>query len=298
MAPDPSVLLHVVQGAPVTPADFWHNWGGDTGVILSIGIVAVLYGAGVRRLWASAGRGHAVSRAEVAAFYAGIVTLLVALCSPLDSLADTLFSAHMLQHVLLIAVAAPLAILGAPLLPLLWSLPRSTRVGAGRMWNAIGMRSAGATLVRPVPAWALHTLALWVWHLPRLYTAALASPPVHAMEHLSFYLTALLMWWAALKPLRGRSGIGGSIFVLAGTLAQSSALGAILTFSGTPWYYAQSAGAGLWHLTALEDQQLAGLIMWVPTGFIYLGGILAIMRHVLDAPETSPPTSTRYIKMA
>src|SRR6185437_2213912 len=113
-------------------------------------------------------------------------------------------------------------------------------------------------------AWALHTVALWGWHLPGPYDAALASAPVHALEHSCFYLTALLMWWVALRPLRGHGGIAGSLFVLVATMAQSGALGAILTFSGTPWYYTQSAGAALWHLTALEDQQLAGLIMWIP----------------------------------
>lgn len=284
-------LLHVTQEGPVTPAEFWHHWGGDSGALLSVLLIAVMYGAGVRRLWKSAGRNHVVSRAEVAAFYGGILTLLVALCSPLDAVADTLFSAHMLQHVLLIAVAAPLAILGAPLLPLLWSLPRGTRVGIGRTWNTTGMRGAGAALARPLPAWGLHTVALWAWHLPGPYSAALASAPIHALEHICFYVTGLLMWWVALRPLRGRGrvegGIAGSVFVLAGTFAQSGVLGAILTFSGTPWYYAQSAGAGAWHLTALEDQQLAGLIMWIPAGFSYLIGILAVIRRIFDAPVES-----------
>jgi cytochrome c oxidase assembly factor CtaG/cytochrome c2 len=191
----------------------------------------------------------------------------------------------MLQHVLLIAVAAPLTILGAPLLPFLWSLPRSVRVGAGRTWNAAGMRSGGRALARPVPAWALHTAAIWAWHLPGPYTAALGSAPIHAMEHICFYVTALLVWWVAFRPLRGHGGTAGALFVLVGTFAQSSALGAILTLSGTPWYGTQSVGAAAWHLTALEDQQVAGLIMWIPAGLAYLAGILAVMRNVLDIPD-------------
>jgi putative membrane protein len=285
------MLLHVAAGGPVTPAEFWHHWGGDPGALLSIALIAVMYGAGVHRLWRTSGRDHVVSRAEVATFYCGILTLLIALCSPLDAIADTLFSGHMLQHVLLIAVAAPLMVLGAPLLPLLWSLPRATRVGVGRTWNAIGMRSAGARLARPLPAWGLHTVALWGWHLPGPYSAALASAPIHALEHICFYLTALLMWWVALRPLRGHGGYAGAVFVLAGTFAQSGVLGAILTFSGTPWYYAQSAGAGAWHLTALEDQQLAGLIMWIPAGFFYLIGILAVVLRVFDTPVGPIPAA-------
>lgn len=284
------MLLHAVEGGPVTPSGLWSHWGGDPGALLSVAVLGVLYAVGVSRLWKNAGRYHVVSRAEVFAFYCGILTLLIALCSPLDALADTLFSAHMLQHMLLITVAAPLAVLGAPLLPFLWSLPRNVRIGVGRSWNAMGMRTAGPALAQPLPAWALHTVALWTWHLRGPYSAALASEPIHACEHASFYLTALLVWWVALRPFRGRGHVGASLCVLAGTLAQSSALGAILTFSGTPWYYAQSAGAGAWNLTALEDQQLAGLIMWIPAGFFYLFGILAVMRRIL-LPEARGPAA-------
>ena len=281
------LLLNVVDNDVVTPANLWHHWGGDPGALISIIVIAVMYGAGVRRLWKNAGPGHVVSRVEVGCFYAGILVLLAALCSPLDAVADMLFSAHMLQHVLLIAVAAPLAILGAPLLPFMWSLPRGVRVAGGRAWNAVGMRRGGAALARPLPAWGLHTIALWAWHLPGPYSAALASAPVHALEHICFYVTALLMWWVAFRPLRGHGGIAGSLFVIAGTFAQSGLLGAILTFSGSPWYYSQSLGAAAWQLTALEDQQLAGLIMWIPAGFIYLIALLAVMRRVFDTPESS-----------
>jgi putative membrane protein len=306
LAPIPSFLIvHAVTDDPVTRSTLLHQWGGDPGALISILGLAVLYGIGVHRLWLARGRYHVVSRAEVIAFYAGIVTLLVALCSPIDALADTLFSAHMIQHVLLITVAAPLAVLGALLLPLLWSLPRSARVAAGRSWNALGMRRGGAMLVRPVPAWTLHTIALWGWHLPGPYSAALASAPVHALEHISFYVTALLVWWTALAPLRTRysatsatSGIGASLFVLIGTLIQSSALGAILTFSGTPWYGAQSAGAVAWNLTPLEDQQVAGLIMWIPASFFYLAGILAVMHRILQTPSASPGVAVPSVKRA
>jgi putative membrane protein len=281
------LLLRAADSDTITPGNVWHHWGGDSGALISIVMIAVLYGIGVRRLWKSAGRGHVVSRVEVGCFYAGILVLLAALCSPLDAVADVLFSVHMLQHVLLIAVAAPLAILGAPLLPLMWALPRVWRVAAGRAWNAVGMRRGSAALARPLPAWGLHTVALWAWHLPGPYTAALASAPIHAIEHICFYTTALLMWWVAFRPLRGPGGIAGSLFVIAGTFAQSGALGAILTFSGSPWYYSQSLGAAAWHLTALEDQQLAGLIMWIPAGFIYLVALLAVMRRVFDMPDAS-----------
>ena len=286
-------LLHVAEELPVTPSDVWRHWGGDAGSVVAIVLFALLYGVGVRRLRMSAGTQHVVSRSRVVAFSAAIVTLLVALCSPLDALTGTLFSAHMLQHVLLITVAAPLAVLGEPLVPILWAFPRRMRVGAGRFWNRAGMRKGGAFLVRALPAWGLHTAALWLWHLPGPYSAALASPVLHAAEHLCFFVTALLVWWVALRPLHSNRGIGAAIIVLTGTLAQSGALGAILTFSGTPWYYAQSAGAGAWHLTALEDQQLAGLIMWIPASFFYLAAILAVMRRIFERSAGAGPDAAR-----
>ena len=292
------LLLHAADGAIATPSDIWSHWGGDGGTLISIVLLAALYGLGLSRLWRSAGRGHGVSVMQVAAFYASILTLLVALCSPIDAVADVLFSAHMLQHVLLITVAAPLAVLGAPLLPLLWALPRAFRVPAARRWNAVGMRSVGASITRPLPAWGLHTLALWAWHLPGPYSAALSNDWLHALEHMSFFLTAMLMWWTAFRPLRGHGGIGGSLVVLAGTLAQSGALGAILTFSGTPWYTAQSLGAAAWHLTPLEDQQLAGLVMWIPAGFVYLAAILAVMRRIFDSPERSHRSVAKTVSVA
>lgn len=291
------MLLHAAgagagAGHLATSGDLLHRWGGDPGALVSITLLALLYGIGVRRLWNMRGRYHVVSLGETAAFYGAILTLLIALCSPIDALADTLFSAHMLQHMLLIVVAAPLTVLGAPLLPLMWSLPRAVRVRTGRTWNRIGMRRGGAALVSPLPAWGLHTVALWAWHIPAAYAAALSSAPIHALEHISFYATATLVWWTALRPLRGHLGAGGSLAVLAGTLAQSSALGAILTFSGTPWYLSQSAGAAAWNLSALQDQQLAGLIMWIPAGLFYVVAILAVMRRILDAPARSAAVAT------
>src|SRR6185312_366956 len=110
-----TLLLHVAHADAVTPANAWQHWGGDPGALVAVVLMGTWYGVGVRRLWTRAGRCHVVSRGEVAAFYLGILPLLVALCSPLAAVAATLFSAPMLQHVLLIGVAAPLALLGAPL---------------------------------------------------------------------------------------------------------------------------------------------------------------------------------------
>ncbi len=284
------ILLRAAAEEVVTPANLWRQWPLVQVPTLLIVVTAIVYGRGVRRLWKSAGRGHGITVARVVSFYAGMVTLLLALASPLDALADTLFSAHMLQHVLLIAVAAPLVVLGVPAVPLLWGFSRDVRVAIGRNWTRSRLGAVIHPLLTPVPAWLLHTVALWVWHLPGPYAAALSNEWIHAAEHTCFFVTALMVWWVAFSPAAEHRGETlGPLAVLLGTFIQSGALGALLTFASTPWYYGQSVGAGVWHLTALEDQQLAGLIMWIPASFIYIGAILAVMlRWFRDEPGTLP----------
>jgi len=186
----------------------------------------------------------------------------LALESPLDELSGSLFFAHMVQHLLLIAVAAPLLVLGAPLTPWLWALPPSARRGTSRLWRRL------AWLELPVVALILHSAALWLWHIPALYDAALASRPIHVLEHLAFLGTAVLFWWSVLRVGAAGSALGVvCVFALA---LQSTLLGALLTFSPGAWYSSHAATTAAFGLTPVEDQQFAGLIMWIPGGVIYL----------------------------
>jgi cytochrome c oxidase assembly factor CtaG len=222
------------------------------------------------------------------AYAAGLLTLVVALVSPLDALGSALLSAHMAQHLLLIAVAAPLLVLGQPPLALLWGLAEPRRRQLGRWWRRVPvLRSAWAVLSLPLVAWLLHTAALWVWHAPPLYQAALEAPMLHGAEHLSFLGTGLLFWWTVLAPGpagaarsdQGRTRYGlGALSIFALTL-QSGLLGALMTFAPSPWYPAYAGRTAPWGLAPLEDQQLAGLLMWVPGGMIYAAvalGLLAV----------------------
>ena len=263
-------LAHV--GGVVGPDDLWSQWGGNAGEILLLLVPALWYAAGVRALWRQAGRGHGIAAWRVAAFGAGLLVLAGALLSPLDALADALFSAHMVQHLLLILVAAPLLVAGAPVLAFLWSLPIGARRAVGRWWTArLLVRQAVHAVTSPGSAFALHLVALWFWHLPVPYQAALASPGMHALEHLSFLGTAGLFWWAVAPPMgRRRASEGAALLLIAGTLMQSGALGAVLMLARAPWYPAHAAGARAWSTTLLDDQQLAGLVMWVPASFVYM----------------------------
>lgn len=258
--------------------DAWRDalLDGEPSITISLAAVAVLYAVGVRAVWHRAGRGRGVSVRQAWLFAAGIGALVLALLSPLDTMAEQLFAAHMIQHMVLIGIAPPLLVLGAPMVAFSWAIPRTLRMRAHRWWqHAPGTRAlaegAGGALLSPWAVWIPHAIAIWAWHTPALYQRALENGALHALEHLCFIGTALPLWWAVLEP-RGvrREGYAAGILVLLATAMHTGALGALLVFARTAWYPAQAAGAAGWGLTALEDQQLAGLIMWIPGGFIYL----------------------------
>jgi len=270
----------------VRPGAVWTAWQWTASIVVPLALCAAWYAIGVRALWRRAGVGHGVRRWQVWCFAGGVVTLAIALLSPVDALAETLFSAHMVQHLLLMLVAAPLLALGEPLLPALWALPGERRLAIGRWWRASPRaRRAARAGCDPLGVWLANLAVLWFWHLPGPYLAALGDERLHALEHLTFLGAAFLFWWVVFQPIgRRRLAHGGAVVYLALALMQSGALGAILAFARTPWYPAHAAGAAAWHLTVLEDQQLAGLIMSVPASLVYIGVALALAARwfVLD----------------
>jgi putative membrane protein len=270
----------------VGPGAVWTAWQWTPSISVPLALCTAWYTIGVRALWRRAGVGHGVRRWQVWCFAGGVVTLAIALLSPVDALAETLFSAHMVQHLLLMLVAAPLLALGEPLLPALWALPGERRLAIGRWWRASPRaRRAVRAGCDPLGVWLANLAVLWFWHLPGPYLAALGDERLHALEHLTFLGAAFLFWWIVFQPIgRRRLAHGGAVVYLALALMQSGALGVILAFARTPWYPAHAAGAAAWHLTLLEDQQVAGLIMSVPASLVYIGVALALAARwfVLD----------------
>lgn len=275
------LVTHLSGASPaLTPRQLWTAWSWEPLVLLSLAVPTALYWRGVRL---SAGRG--VKTWQIGAYAAGIAIVFIALVSPLDRLSLALFSAHMVQHLLLILVAAPLLVFGSPLLPMLWALPLSWRRRLGRGSRRPGFRGPWRTLSRPSVAWLLAAGTLWLWHLPVLYQAALHSENIHAVEHACLLVTALLFWYVLIGPGgRRRCGYAPAVAYLLAMAVQSSVLGVVLAFS-QPWYPAYAASAAAWHLTPAEDQQIAGLIMWIPAGAIYLIAVLALIVRWLDADE-------------
>jgi putative membrane protein len=227
---------------------------------------------------------------QVAAFVAGLVTLAVALVSPLDSAAAALFSAHMVQHLLLVVVAAPLLVAGRTGRVALMALPGRPRRQVRSAIARRPVRRVADLLAHPLAVWGLGTAVLWVWHLPSPYEAALAHEAVHAVEHLTLLVTALLLWGVVLGGPRRRLSVPIAVLVLFATGLQGAALGAVLVFARSPLYAAHEPTAPLWGLTPLEDQQLAGGLMWVPPGLVYLGVIAALVVRwfaALDAADAA-----------
>ena len=250
------------------------GWEFDPFVVVPLALSAGLYARGTYLLWRRAGIGRGVTPTQALCFAVGLVALVSALISPLHELGEHLFVAHMTEHELLMAVAAPLLAISRPLGTFLCALPRRWRLalisGAGSHF----VQPAWRALMIPLVATLLHAAAIWIWHVPAFLDATLANESLHRLQHISFLGTALIFWWAILRRPKRDYGIG-AMHVFA-TMVHTSLLGALLTLAPRVFYHLQTADAPLFGLTPLEDQQLAGLFMWVPGGAIYLAAGLAL----------------------
>ena len=194
------LLAWAHAGEPLQPDDLWSIWSFDPGVVLPMALSAFLYLRGSLRQ-------VIVSNRERVCFWAGWVMLAIALLSPLHPLGEVLFSAHMVQHEMLMLAAAPLLVLSRPLVTFLWAMPFEWRRNVGRWVKAGLVRSCWMFLTAPFAAWWIHAAAIWVWHAPFLFELTLRSELAHTAQHLSFFLSALIFWWA-LFFAQGRRATG------------------------------------------------------------------------------------------
>ncbi len=254
--------------------EFWNAWNWNPLVGGLLALTGWRYMDGVWQYWQRAGTGQGVQRWQVAAFWGGLAVLFIALISPIDTLSSTSLSMHMTQHMLLMLIAPPLLVLGLPPIALIGTVPMRWRQGVVRWWNRRQLlKRFWHGLSKPLVAWVLLALVLWLWHIPALYEAAVNNVFVHHVEHASFFGTALLFWWS----LRTRYALG--VLLVFTTAVHSSLLGALMTFSSQVWYPIYES---------LEDQQLAGLIMWVPGGVIFLvAGLLLLWRWLYEMEVTN-----------
>lgn len=276
---------------PATTAARSTDWNWSPYITVPLFVTALLYLSGLLRMGQ---RGVKLRPLSILCFAAGWLSLFLALDSPMHEISEQLFWVHMTQHEVLMLISAPLLVLSQPAAPLLFAMPERWRSPIGNIGKQKMIHRAWLLVSAPVAAWLLHAAALWVWHAPKLFDATLQSEWVHAAQHISFLGTALLFWWTLFHKHAGRLGYGGAILYVFTTAVHTSVLGALLTFAPHAWYAPYAQTAQLWGLTALQDQQIGGLIMWVPAGTL-----LTIVALVLLAKwMTHSDTQWEYTRAA
>lgn len=268
------------------PRDFqelWPQWGRAPIALVFLALTAWLYLSGLRRLRRAAPR--AVKRSAVFCFIGGWLVLFFSLASPLHPWGEVLFCVHMIQHELLMLIAAPLLALSRPGPVFLWALPRPWATAWAAIAHQPTCRLFLNALGNPFFAWLFHAAVLWGWHAPWLFQAATENEWMHALQHASFFGSALVFWQALFHGPQRALGYGAAVLYLFTTAVHTTLLGALLTFSRGVWYPIYAATTIPWGLTPLQDQQLGGLIMWVPAGLVYIIVALALFAAWLRESE-------------
>lgn len=266
---------HHHEGAP--------GWTLDPLLVAPLLIALGVFVVGASRLWQRSDLSHPAQRRTIRLFLLGWAVLALALLSPLHEGGERSFALHMIEHELIMLVATALLAGSGAGGALAWGLPKAWRSlpsGApARLWHG---------LTEPVTATVLQAVALVAWHLPVLFDLALRHPAVHILQHASFLGTSLIFWWAMLHARGDRGRYGVSALCLFATSLIGGALGALMAVSSSPWYASYAAlpltGIGL---SPAADQQLAGLIMWIPGGLVHAGAALVFLHRWLKAAETS-----------
>lgn len=261
----------------VARSELWSSWHPEPVVIAGLVLAGVLYGRGLARLHSQTRWPSPVRPAHVVAFAAALLALAVALVSPVETAASSLFTAHMVQHLLLIVVAAPLLVIGRPGLVATAGLPTPPRRLLRRTRARPQVRRALDVVWHPVAVWALGAGVLWAWHLPGPYEAAVTHDAIHALEHVTLVAVAVLLWAAVLGRGRRSLTVPVAAVLLFASSLQSTALGAVLAFAQAPLYAIHEPIAPQWGLTPLQDQQIAGGLMWVPPGIVYMAVIATLL---------------------
>ncbi len=278
----------------LTPAAFAHGGehrdAGELFLIALLGAFGVWYAVGFVRVYAHSRSGRAVLKRQALLFVSGWCVIALSLLTPLHALGGRSFTAHMIEHELLMLVAAPLLAWSKPIGVLLWAFPTGVRHATGSFAQREWYSTAWSAISAPLAASLLQAVAMWAWHAPDLFNRALVSESWHTAQHLSFVFTAILFWWSMDAAARERRP-GVAAFWLFFTSVHSGLLGALMTFAQSPWYprYVELGLQGMQGMTPLEDQQLAGIIMWIPGGLVHAIVALIYLGRWLRVPRAALP---------
>jgi putative membrane protein len=266
------------------------SWSAPLGVDLALGLAVLVYTHGwfrLRGVWS-----NLTSVWRLAAFLAGIVSLWIAIGSPMEALDDLSLSVHMVQHLLLMAIAPPLILLGAPALPLLHGLPRSTArnvVGPILRWRAV--KWSGRFVTHPAICWFAATAVLVGWHVPAVFELALRRDWLHELEHACFFGAGLLFWWPVVQPWPSTarwSRWSMPLYLFCATLP-CDVLSGFLAFCDRVVYSSYVSAPRIFDLSPLQDQECAAALMWVVVTVIFVVPAVVITLQILSPQGAHSP---------
>lgn len=284
------------------------SWDWKIEVIIVLALAGTLYSRGwwqlrqrsrsqVRRYRPSArSRWRLAETWRLVAYWVGLVAIVLALLSPIDALGQQLFFMHMIQHLLLVMIAPPLLMVANPMPFVLWGLPTGLRRRVGGLFSQALHRESGfrrglRTVTQPGIIWMIWVISLIGWHDPTMYNAALRYGWVHNVEHLTFFIASMLFWWrltGAGPRLHKQSGLLGRIGLVLAAVPPNMLTGIVLAFAEQGYYSYYEAVPRLWGLDVLTDQQIGGVIMWVPGSMMYIVAALILIGRFLSQEERKP----------
>ncbi len=267
-------------------------WDFRPEVVLVLLVAATLFSLGWWRL-RQVPRARFARGWRLAAYLSGLGLLGLALLSPIDTLASYLLSMHMVQHLLLVMLAPVFLLIANPLPFTLWGMPAALRHRVGGLLSrGTWPRRALTVLTSPGVVWMALVVILVGWHDPRAYDAALHSELVHNLEHLTFFGVAMLFWWhvtGAGPRIHGASSVGVRIALLLATVPITMGIGIVIALSAQPIYLHYMTVPRVLGLSVMEDQQLAGAIMWIPGSMMLIFAALVLLARLMSAEESKPP---------
>jgi putative membrane protein len=233
---------------------------------------------------------------RAASFIAGVAALWIAIASPIDALDDFLLLAHMIQHFILMSIAPPLIVLGAPTVPLLRGLPKGLRPLLRPLLRTRWVHRAGRFLLHPVVAWLLMNIAYLGWHVPAAFEVTFRSESIHELEHACFFFTSVAFWWVVLAPWPARRvwPLWTAIPYLLTADVLNTVLSATLVFSGRVLYPSYLSAERISSLTALRDQIAAGAEMWVLNSLVFLIPAVVLTVKMLSPRSLQTRTGSSY----
>jgi cytochrome c oxidase assembly factor CtaG len=268
------------------------SWSWRPAILLTLGLAAAIHLVGRWRL-KKRGSVHLVNPWRSVAYLTGLVVLGIALMSPIDTLSAQFLYMHMIQHLLLVMIAAPLLWLADPMPIMMWGLPRNLRTEVGRWLRPdASFRKVVRSLTKPGLVWLYFVAFLVGWHDPNAYVAALQYELIHDLEHITFFATAMLFWWHVIgsaphihRQLSPGLRIGYALSVVPAT----ALTGIAIALSSKPIYDYYANVPRLGSMTVMEDQMLGGVIMWIPGSMMYIVAALILLAQLIQKEEEKEP---------